>query len=533
MSHAVISPAGLRRIMKEEASEYALIDVREQGVHSEGHPFFAVPLPLSHLELKATRLLPRKSVPLYILDQGPDLPLATRAADKLAQMGYSDISLVAGGVTAWREEGFELFSGVNVPSKAFGEYVEETYGTPHITASELAARRDAGEKIVILDSRPYAEFHRMSIPGGVDMPGAELVHRVFETVPDPDTQIVVNCAGRTRSIIGAQSLINAGIPNPVCALKDGTMGWYLADLDLAYREDAVAPPPGPAALKQSQQSATEVERRFGVKRIDSETLQSLQAEAENRSLFILDVRSEEEYLAGHMAGSYHAPGGQLVQATDEYVAVRNSRIVLIDDDAVRGVMTASWLIQMNWPEVYVLTVGADLLRETGRPAGPDIDRSSLISAFELDAVLASGEPVAVLDLATSLEYRAGHIPGAYWAIRARLPEDHIFIPPVGLIILTSKDGTLAHLAAAEIARLRPEVLVRVLEGGTDEWERKSLRLESGDTRLLSRADDVWYKPYDAADKQAVRRRMQDYLTWEVGLMQQIEREGLVRFRRFD
>ncbi|MEX0582928.1 MAG: rhodanese-like domain-containing protein [Sneathiella sp.] len=531
MSYRTISPVALHRIMKDDEGEYALIDVREQGVHSEGHPFFAVPLPLSHLELKTPRLLPRKSAPVYILDQGPELPLGERAASKLSELGYTNITLVDGGVVGWHDAGLELFTGVNVPSKAFGEFVEEACGTPHVTSRDLAARREAGEKIAILDSRPFPEFHRMSIPGGIDMPGAELVHRVYETVPDENTPIVVNCAGRTRSIIGAQSLINAGVKNPVSALKDGTMGWYLAGLELAHREDTVAPPPGPGALARSQQAAKDVAMRFGVKQIGTAELQALQAEASNRSLYILDVRSEEEYFAGHLPASCHAPGGQLVQATDEYVAVRNSRLVLVDDDAVRGIMTASWLIQMNWPEVYVLTLPASEMTEKATPV-VEIRRAQTVSPYELDAVLSSGEPVAVIDLATSLDYRSGHVPGAYWVIRARLAEDHIFIPAVGLIILTSSDGELAHLAAPEIARLRPETIIRVLEGGTGAWAAASLVMESGDTRLLSKTDDVWYKPYDTNDKEAVRRRMEDYLTWEVGLVQQVARDGLARFRRF-
>ncbi|WP_202526025.1 rhodanese-like domain-containing protein [Sneathiella litorea] len=532
MKFEKVSPAALRAIMKENTQEYAVLDVREQGVHSEGHPFFAIPLPLSHLELRAERLIPRKTAPVYILDQGPGLPLGERAAEKLQDLGYSDVSLVEGGVVGWHDAGFELFSGVNVPSKAFGEFVEETYGTPHITASDLSARREAGEKIVVLDSRPFPEYHRMSIPGGVDMPGAELVHRVHESVEDENTQIVVNCAGRTRSIIGAQSLINAGVRNPVAALKDGTMGWYLAGLELAHRKDDIAPLPGYEALSRSQRAAKDVADRFGVKRIDMAQLQTLHEEAEGRSLYILDVRSEEEYLAGHLPGAMHSPGGQLVQATDEYVAVRNSRLVLVDDDAVRGVMTASWLIQMNWPEVYVLTATKDEMVEKGQMPTPEITKASVLSALELDAVLASGEAVAVIDLASSLEYRNGHVPGAYWAIRARLAEDHIFIPAVGLIILTSPDGNLAHLAAPEIEKLRPQTIVRVLDGGTNAWAEASLVMESGETNLLSRTDDVWYKPYDTNDQEAVRRRMQEYLDWEVGLVQQIERDGLARFRRY-
>ena len=532
MSFKTVSPAILRAIIEENAEEYALIDVREHGVHSEGHPFFAVPLPLSKLELKAEALLPRKSAPIYILVQGPELPLGERAAGKLRDFGYDNLHLVEGGVVGWHEAGYELFTGVNVPSKAFGEFVEENYGTPHINATDLAERQSAGEKIVILDSRPFPEFHRMSIPGGVDMPGAELVHRVYEAVGDDDTQIVVNCAGRTRSIIGAQSLINAGVKNPIVALKDGTMGWYLAGLELAHREDTVAPPPGTDALIRSQQAAKDVADRFGVTQIDAVKLQSLRDEGDTRSLYLLDVRSAEEFIEGHLPGARHAPGGQLVQATDEYVGVRNSRIVLIDDDAVRGVMTASWLVQMNWPEVYVYTATDAEMTESGPVPMPRIAKAPVLSPLELDAVLSSGEVVAVIDLASSLEYRSGHVPGAYWAIRSRLAEDHIFIPAVGLIILTSPDGELAHLAAPEIERLRPQTIVRVLDGGTNAWAAASLAMESGETNLLSRTDDVWYKPYDTNDQEAVRRRMQEYLDWEVGLVQQIERDGLARFRKF-
>ncbi len=531
MTYQKISAADLRNVMMQK-NEYALLDVREQGVHSEGHPFFAVPLPLSRLELDIDRLVTRKSVPLYLLDQGGELLLAERAAVILSTLGYQSIYLVDGGVEAWRDAGYELFSGVNVPSKAFGEFIEETYHTPYVTATDLNLKVTSGEKVAILDSRPFTEFHRMSIPGGVDAPGAELVHRVFEQVPDPETEIVVNCAGRTRSIIGAQSLINAGVPNRVSALKDGTMGWYLADMDLAHREDKVAPFPSPEALAQSKSSAKEVAARFGVNYVDRDEVDAWQKESDTRSLYLLDVRTEEEYLKAHVPGSYHAPGGQLVQATDEYIGTRNPRIVLIDDNTVRAVMTASWLIQMDWPEVYVLEEGLQEPLENGPPAGPSFLQYPELSPQELDAVLASREAVAVIDVGSSLNYRSAHIPGAYWAIRSRLAADHIYIPPVGLIIMTSEDGRLAHLAAAEVAQLRPQAIVRVLEGGTKAWEAATMALESGETQMLSTNDDVWYKPYDTGNPEEIRKRMQDYLTWEVGLLQQIERDGLIRFRHF-
>ena len=150
-----ISPSALRELLLS-ATEFALLDVREQGVHHQGHPFFACALPLSRLELMVGDLVPRRSVPLVLLDGGGE-GLAERAAAKLADLGYSDIALLEGGCAGWKAGGGELFSGVNVPSKAFGEFVEHHYGTPRVPPQEIRRLIDSGRKLVILDSRPYAE----------------------------------------------------------------------------------------------------------------------------------------------------------------------------------------------------------------------------------------------------------------------------------------------------------------------------------------------------------------------------------------
>ena len=267
----------------------------------------------------------------------------------------------------WAEAGYELFTGVNVPSKAFGEFVEIHEGTPSISAQELKAKMDAGEEMVVLDSRPMEEFRRMSIPTGIDVPGAELVYRLHDMVPSPETLIVVNCAGRTRSIIGAQSLINAGVPNQVVALRNGTMGWELAGLGCATGQDQRAPPVSPEGLAKAGKAVAGVARRFGVQTIGHVQLEGWRSESDRRTLYLLDVRGPDEYEAGHLPGSVSAPGGQLVQATDRYVGTQGARLVLVDDTGVRATMTASWLIQLGWSDVVVLTDG---LAAGGLETGP-------------------------------------------------------------------------------------------------------------------------------------------------------------------
>ena len=516
---AKIATSALRAALMG-SGELALLDVREQGVHYRGHPFFACSAPLSRLELVIGDLVPRPSVPVVVLDSGGEA-LAEKAAERLGSMGYSGVAVLEGGCAGWQAAGGELFSGVNVPSKAFGEFVEHHYATPRIPAEELRRLKGENRKLVILDSRPFEEYHRMNIPGGLDVPGAELAWRVHDLAPDPGTLVVVNCAGRTRSIIGCQSLRNAGIPNPVVALKDGTMGWDLAGFECERGATRVAPAPSQQGMKRALEAAERVARRFGVQFTTSEQVKAWQEDT-SRTLYLLDVRTREEFVHGHVAGSRHAPGGQLVQASDEYVAVRNARVVLIDPERVRAVMTASWLNQMGWNEVYVLDDIAGLPLESGPRRPPEMKRWRSVLPLQIAG--------AVVDLSTSLRFHHAHIPGAWWAVRSRLAEARARIGDVKRLVLTSEDGLLAHLAAPEAAALWPHAQVSVLEGGNAAWMALGKPTETGVDRATTARDDVWYKPYDHGSD--YKQHARDYLAWEVALIDQVRRDPTIRFRAY-
>lgn len=509
-----------------------MLDVREQGAFSESHLLLAVCVPLSRLELLVGDLVPRKDTPLVIVDGPARDDLGVRACKRLGELGYTQVILLDGGVAAWQAAGLELFSGVNVPSKAFGEFVEHTYETPRLTATEVQAMLDEGRDLVIVDSRPFEEYHRMNIPTATDMPGAELAYRIHDLAPDPETFVVVNCAGRTRSIIGAQSLINAGIPNPVAALKDGTMGWHLAGFELEHGSTREAAAPSAAGMERALAAAARVTARFGVPTVGPETVERWRRDS-GRTTYLLDVRSPAEYIDRHLAGYRNAPGGQLVQATDEYVAVRNAGLVLADDVGVRATMTASWLIQMGWQNVYVL--------EGGVGSGPlqsgtwestvlgEIDAASVTADALADALANALDAVTVIDLGSSIDYERHHIPGAWWCVRARLAEAIAGLPTPARIVLTSPDDRLARLALRE-ARALTSCDVQALEGGTDRWLAEGRVEESGLEHAIGPTDDVWYKPYE--HRGAQEKFMRDYLTWEVALVQQIERDGTTRFRAF-
>ncbi len=525
-----VSVAQLRQ-MFDDGGELAVLDVREEGVYSrDGHLLLVSNVPLSVLELRVRSLVPRLATRVVVCDGGEGL--AAQAAEKLIAGGYTHVSVLDGGTPVWAAAGFRLYTGVYVPSKAFGEYIQHEDEPPEVTAAELAEWQRTGKDIVVVDSRPPAEFHRNSIPGAFDCPSAELPYRMPDFVRTPQTTVIVNCGGRTRSIIGAQVLINAGFPNTVYALKDGTQGWKLAGFTLNHGREERVPLPSPKGLAWAQQAAERVASRYGIRRIDHARLQALRADAA-RTLYLLDVRNPEEFERGHLPGAVSAPGGQLVQATDTFVAVRPAVIVLTDNDGVRATMTAAWLAQMGHDEVYVLAHG-DVPESAERGPAPEMVLEgaarceATVTAAELKSLLEAAA-VQVADLDSSLRYRDGPIPGAWHVVRSRLAQQLQKIPASPLLVFTATGQSLAGLAAADAAQL-VKTPVKVLAGGSDAWRAAGFALETGDARMTGAADDLSYRALDRKDN--VEKAMLEYLSWEVELMHAVASDPDFRFRRY-
>jgi rhodanese-related sulfurtransferase len=517
--------------------EIALLDVREEAHHAEGHPLFAANLPFSRLEFEAHARIPRRNTPIVLLDNGEGL--ATLAAERLLALGYQNVALLEDGLQGWCDAGYEVFRDVNSPSKAFGELVEAQRHTPLLSAEEVKALIDTQADAVIVDARRFDEFQTMSIPTATSVPGAELVLRVRGLAPRPETRVIVNCAGRTRSIIGAQSLINAGLPNPVAALRNGTIGWKLAGQTLDHGQSHRFPEVDDTIRKTSAAAARQVADRAGVKRVDLNTLIHW-TEDSSRTVYRFDVRTPEEFVAGHLPGFRNAPGGQLVQETDGFAPVRGARIVLVDDDGTRANMTASWLAQMAW-DVFVIDSGVgepDGLRarftEGGRgdtplPALPPLPDGAAVSPSRLAEWLQPGSDsaVVVFDFAPSSNYAKSHIPGSWFALRSSL-SDALNAPVcAGRYVFISPDGVAARFAWAD-ARTFTTKPLHVLDGGTAAWTAQGGATDDGAPRYASPPIDRYKRPYEGTDSPAAA--MQAYLDWEYGLVEQLNRDGTHGFR---
>jgi rhodanese-related sulfurtransferase len=522
---AQISSPDVRRRLRA-GREVALVDVREEALFAQGHPLWAANFPLSRLELQAWAGIPRRDtvVVVYSDDAGEQ---SQRAAETFRALGYSDVRLLAGGLAGWVATGGETFQDVNAPSKAFGELVEAHKRTPSLAAPDVQALIDANTGVVVADARRFEEFRTMSLPQATSVPGGELVLRIRELAPNPSTPVVVNCAGRTRSIIGAQSLINAGLPNPVAALRNGTIGWTLAGLTLEHGATTTAPVTVAADhLAAARDGARAMAAKAGVEFAEPvEVAERETLDDAVRTTYHFDVRSAAEFDAGHLAGFRHAPGGQLVQETDYYAPVRGARVVLADDDGVRAAMTGSWLAQMGWDVIVLVDVPHESFTETGpapqrSPAPPN---TVLVDAATLADWLDRSPPdTVVLDVGGSTQYRAGHIPGAWLVARSQLAAGWATVPPARRYVLTSASGTLARFAAGDVGGLT-DATVAALASGTGAWRAAGLPMETGLTRFAAPVIDRYRRPYEGTDVSA--SAMEAYLQWELGLIKQLERDG--------
>ncbi len=520
-----IPPQTLRAWLKD-GDELALLDVREAGEFGTGHLLFAAPVPFSRFEVELTHLVPRRITRTVLYDDGASL-VAERASLRASALGYEDVYLLAGGTRGWERAGFRLFAGVNVPSKVFGELVENARHTPTIAASTLRQWQLRGERLVVVDGRPLPEYQRMNIPGSVCCPNGELALRISEVVEDDATPIIVNCAGRTRSMIGAQTLVDIGISNPVYALENGTQGWSLAGFDLE-RGSTRGYPPVPPPQRQADRATVihDLANADGVREIDGEKARHWLADP-TRTTYLLDVRTPEEWARDPLRGVQNAPGGQLVQATDQWLAVRGARVLLVDHDGIRAPLVARWLRRMGWDTHTIRSATGAALAASSvlHDHLAALPLPKLISPDELEASVRD-RTCAVLDLRPSMDFRRAHLPHAIWSIRPRVAAD---VPKESRrIVLVSDDLRIVRMAAQELIG-RTDTELYSLDGGFQRWVEESRPfVASPAVPADEEAIDFLFFVHDRHEGNLDAARK--YLEWEQGLIALLEPEERAAFK---
>ena len=502
-------------------SQFALIDVRDPGEYSSSHIPGSGLVPRRQLEFLMPQLVPYKEVPVVLCDD--DGQRSMLAATTLEHMGYRRASVLDGGMNRWSTLGYATEWGTNVPSKEFGEKVEVVHHVPEMDPTQLHERMERGEKLVILDTRTPEEYRRFCIPGGRSVPGGELALRITDITEDidEDTTVVVNCAGRTRSIIGTRTLKRMGVRN-VYGLKNGTSGWALAGYELESGADRLElPEPSEAALASAEAYAARLASEDGVRYLDIDELIEMMSRRNHDTIYLVDVRTREEYEEGYIPGFRWVPGGQAVQRSDDVSVVKNSTIVFACDRKARATFTASWFRQMGFSEVYAVDGGVTSWKERGLPLDEGLpesvphgladarDKVSLVSAEDIRR---AATPVTIF-VDTSDDFARGHMPGSHWVPRGWLEFRIADVAHSGdaPIAVTCSDGLQSVLAGATLSELGYRG-VSVLQGGMASWQAAGLPVERGLSGVMTPPNDVVLSGPDRNYADAIH-----YLRWEVAL----------------
>jgi len=511
-----ISVAALRELMRSERP-HAVFDIREVGEAEAGQILGATFLPRRMIEFRIADLVPVRATAIVVYDEGGKR--AALAAATLAELGYSDVSVLDGGTAAWTVAGFALTEGSNVPSKLFGEKVHDQEHTPGVSAKTLDEWRRKGKNVLVCDIRTPEEYARSRIPGAHSTAGFD-VGLCMPDLAQRSVPIVVNCAGRTRSIIACETLRLLGLKE-VYALENGTMGWVLAEFKLEKGEGAGAISPSAASRAAAHDKAIELARLAGVAMVGPQQLATWLAQRDRgeANAYGFDARQTPEYDAGHIDGTAMLPGALAVQRTDEFIPVRQGRVFFVDDDETRALIAAYWLKRMGLPNVAVLKgglkawTGAGFALTTGRSRRPPLGLEAASAHTETitAAALRDIAPFIMINVDTSTEFAKAHIAGSSWVPRGWLEDRIGTLAPNRdtAIVVTCRDGQQSLFAAATLTRLGYRN-VKVLAGGVK--AASDLPIEQGPDVAAGEAKDIILPPY--AKGEAGMRR---YLEWETKL----------------
>ena len=499
--------------------ELAFIDVREKAQHTAGHPLFSISIPFSEFEINVEKLVPNKKVRIVLFDNNNGVSEIIYKQAK--NLKYINIFILKEGVEGWIKSKFRLFDGINVPSKSFGELIEEKFNTPCITASQLLKKQKEKKDIVILDGRPFDEYNKMSIPGSICCPNAEIPYRISELIKSSDTEIIINCAGRTRSIIGTQTLIDFGIKNKVYALENGTQGWFLNNFKLDHgKTKFFYKTPKSEKINELRENIVNLLENK-VKIIDFNQAQNL-INDKNITTYVFDVRTNSNQ-KNKLSKLRNVPGGQLVQATDKYIGVLKSHVIVFDDgDLVRAGMTALWLKKMSY-HCYVVNESPKKIKNLNLKLEVNfkIIPLNLINLENFKNL----KDTHIFDIRNSFDYCKKRIKKSVWTNRfiiKKMPHH------IKSMILVTNDLPKASLIVSDLQEKDPGYVVQVYNWNDKDVEHCLDYIDSTKVELDQAFIDFNFHTH--LRHQGNKEHAKKYLKWETNLIKNMDKDERVFFR---
>ncbi len=501
-------------------TEIAFIDVRELAQHTAGHPLFSISIPFSEFEINVEKLVPNKKVRMVLFDNNNGVSEIIYKQAK--NLKYINIFILKNGIDGWIKSKYHLFDGINVPSKSFGELIEKKFNTPSITALQLSQKQKEKKDIIILDGRPFDEYKKMSIPGSVCCPNAEIPYRISELIKSSDTEIIINCAGRTRSIIGAQTLINFGIKNKIYALENGTQGWFLNNFKLDHgKTKSLDKTPKCEKIEELRNKIVNL-LKDKVEIINFNQAQKL-INDRNITTYIFDVRTNlnQKYKFSKLR---NVPGGQLVQATDKYIGVLKSHVIVCDDgDLVRAGMTALWLKKMNY-HCYVVNETPKKIKDLNLKNKVNF-KTIPINLIKLEN-FKNLKDTPIFDIRNSVDYCKKRIKKSVWTNRLIITNEMPHY--VKAIILVTNDLPKASLILSDLQEKDPKYMVQVYHWNETEIEHYVDYIDTREVELDETFIDFNFHTH--LRHQGNKEHAKNYLKWETDLIKKMDEEERGFFR---
>ncbi|MER5423984.1 rhodanese-like domain-containing protein [Streptosporangium roseum] len=507
---------------RAEKQPHALLDVRERGEYALGQIPGGCPLPRGLIEIVLPRLVPWQDTPLVLYSN--DEHRSGLAARTCLRLGYRNVSILEGGLRRWAEAGRTPLHGVSVTGKTFAERLSITGQVQQLTTEEVAGLDGDGGALII-DIRTAGEYLNGHVPGARNVPAGELVSSLFAAGLDHTARsapIIVHCAGRTRSIIGAYLLERAGFGD-VFALRNGTMAWMMSGRELETGPRPwIAPAADPAGVVRAAEFASSFVGDSHAARIDGPEVAAMAG----RACYVIDVRSAEEYTAGHIAGALSCPAGQLANALEEQIAVRDALLVCYSNDETRARIGAGLLSRIGYHRVAWLAGGLDRWTGSVVAGGPNAYLDDLtftgsdvrtIDRGGLAARLREGVGV-VIDVRRSSEYALSHIPGSVWVPRGNLERriSAYASSGTGLVVVSDRELRSALAARTLLDLGYPDVAI--LQDGLNGWIASGGPAEDGldgaDVSLTEAKEEVELLARRARVLERDREDMIRYLDWE-------------------
>ena len=498
---------GLFAALYDAGTSFALIDSRERRDYVAGHWFGSTNIPLSLFSTRLGYLLQEPDFPIHFLDWQDKA--SAEAIHQLKAIGFRNITIHNTQKPAMMGRGF--VKGEYVWSKAFGEVVAHEIDLPEVTPKQyLADYQDAQ----LFDVRPTAEYQDFTLPKSQSLPNSLLLANV-QALKDTGKMSLLHCAGRTRSIIGAFTLMASGYDGPFAVFRGGTQAWQLDGYEREHDANRLF-----AADHEASDAVAGFLRRWQIPatRVTSDGLGAFVDDHKTELLF--DVSDDGATGQPLAHGVIKISGTNLIQQTDRSIARYHVPVILFDQGSgSRAAFAAFWLrcmgfsVTIAYLEAPITTAKTIANTVTSHIASNNANNNASsvtpFAATQLD--IWQKDKIALYDFRPSKAFISGHIANSHWqnigAILAQTPADK----PIAIIADRSEQG-----------RMIADCLIR------HGWQIAGLYLwDDADFDITMLAKGGLDLPVDesalfAGRHHGVLQDARDYLAWEEDLPTEID-----------